>query len=193
MSSSSSPGSTLALLPVTEEDLPVITKLWYASMPPFEDIWPNTPAGHAWWDAANLAELDQPNRHYLKVVDTAADNRLIAYGKWDFAVFAEERGGPRFPPWCIDSKPEAGDKFVASLESERKRLCGDAPSYCTCNRFQPLGDLELLSGCIRCWSAAGMRTDQLGPVLTCNRPRYASYTSGVGETRSRFPDYAVGL
>lgn len=137
MSNSRLPGSTLALLPVTVEDLPVITKLWYASMPPFEDIWPNTAAGHAWWDAANLAELNQPNRHYLKVVDTAADNRLIAYGKWDFAVFAEERGGPRFPPWCTDSKPEAGDKFVNSLESERKRLCGDAPSYCMCINLSP--------------------------------------------------------
>lgn len=91
--------STLVLLPVTDEDIPAITTLWYDSLysPSFSQIWPDTPACRAWWDAANRADLHQkPYQHYVKVVDTTAGNRLIAYGKWDLAM-AETRGS-RFPP-----------------------------------------------------------------------------------------------
>lgn len=131
-STETTPGSsTLILLPITDEDIPAITNLWYDSLyrPSFSQIWPNTPVCRAWWDAANRADLHhKPYQHYLKVIDTATDNRIIAYGKWDLAM-AETRGS-RFPRWCGDTVAEVANRYVHSLDSERERVCGERPSYC---------------------------------------------------------------
>jgi hypothetical protein len=123
--------STLVLLPVSDEDIPAITTLWYDSIysPSFSKIWPDTPTCRAWWNAANRADLHQkPYQYYLKVVDPAADDRLVAYGKWDLAM--PETRGSRFPPWCKDTVPEEASRYVRCLDSERERVCGSRPNYC---------------------------------------------------------------
>jgi hypothetical protein len=67
--------SSLRLEPVTLDDIPEITKLWYAAMrDPFtlERISPDTPGVRQWWDDANRHDLlHKPFQHYVKVVDTA--------------------------------------------------------------------------------------------------------------------------
>jgi NAD-dependent oxidoreductase involved in siderophore biosynthesis len=123
--------STLRLEPVTEDDIQALSSLWYAAFtdPGFRKLFPDTPAVRQWWDDANRADLrKKPFQKYLKVVDTASKNKIIAYAKWDLST-AEQRG-ERFPPFPAEGDQELLEKFFGTMENERKRVLGDRLNYC---------------------------------------------------------------
>ncbi|KAL2005066.1 hypothetical protein VTN00DRAFT_2916 [Thermoascus crustaceus] len=122
--------STLKLEPATVEDIPDITNVWYAafSTPAMLALFPDTPAVRRWWEDANENDLlNNPFRVYLKVVDTAADNRLVAYGKWVLSMPDED--GSRFPAWPADCDAKKNDDFFGALARERERLLGGTKNY----------------------------------------------------------------
>lgn len=126
------PTTTLKLEPVTPDDISDITNLWYAAFgtPEMLRIFPDTPGVRRWWDEANRNDLlhKPATRRYLKVVDTAADNRLVAYGKWVLAGVDED--GSRFPPWPADCDARLCDDFFGAMARERKRLLGERKNWC---------------------------------------------------------------
>lgn len=124
------PSSTLRVEPATVSDIEDITDIWYAAFGSgLGDIFPDTPGVRQWWNDTNRHDLlRKPFQQYLKVVDTAAGGKLIAYAKWDFST-ATERGS-RFPPWHEEINGEQASRFFDALEDERKRLLGDNRNYC---------------------------------------------------------------
>ncbi|KAJ5774882.1 Acyl-CoA N-acyltransferase [Penicillium paradoxum] len=127
--------NSLVLEPVTIEDLPAITELWFTVFndPGMTHLMPNTPGIREWFTQANRTDmLTKPYQKYLKVVDpntkdAQGRSRIAAYAKWDLAM-PDERG-PRFPPWHGDMPQTDCEKFFGSLESERKRVMGDRKHY----------------------------------------------------------------
>lgn len=123
--------TTLKLEPATAEDIPAITSVWYAafSTPAMLALFPDTPNVRRWWDDTNREDLlNNPFRVYLKVVDTAADNRLVAYGKWVLSMPDEDVS--RFPAWPVDCDAKKNDDFFGALARERERLLGGTKNYC---------------------------------------------------------------
>lgn len=129
-------GNLLVLEPVTLEDIPALTTLWYETFtdPAMQHLWPDTPGMRQWWDEANRRDLtDKPYQRYVKVVDPESKDaqgrpRIVAYAKWDLAM-PDERGC-RFPPWHEDMPKQDCDNFFNTLERNRKRVFGDTKHYC---------------------------------------------------------------
>lgn len=120
--------NSLRTEPVTLDDIPQITQLWYNvfSMPEMRALFPDTPGLRQWWDDTNRHDLlHKPGQKYLKVVDE--NGQMAAYAKWDLAP--EERGR-RFPPWHADSDRKSCDAFFGGMEKERLRLLGGRKHYC---------------------------------------------------------------
>lgn len=128
---------SLRIEPVTLDDVPQITRLWYDifSMPEMRRLFPDTPGLRQWWDDANRYDLlNKPGQKYLKAVDE--NGKMAGYAKWDFAL---EQRGDRFPPWHAESDREACDAFFGGLEKERLRLVGGKKHYCmSCLKFPPI-------------------------------------------------------
>lgn len=120
--------NSLRIEPVTLDDIPQITQLWYKvfNMPEMQRLFPDTPGLRQWWDNANRHDLlHKPGQKYVKVADETG--RVVAYAKWDLAI--EERGD-RFPPWHADSDRLACDAFFGGLEKDRVRLMEGKKHYC---------------------------------------------------------------
>ncbi|KAL1851765.1 hypothetical protein Plec18170_006068 [Paecilomyces lecythidis] len=122
---------TLKLEPVTLEDIPAITDLWFAAFtdPELQRVFPNTPGIHKWLENANAHDLlNKLFQRYIKVVDTKSVDsqgrpRIAAYAKWDLSM-PEERGR-RYPPWHEDMPAKLCDEFFSKEEVNRKRVMGD--------------------------------------------------------------------
>lgn len=130
------PRSNLVLEPVTIEDVPALTEVWFAAFtaPELRRFWPDTPGVRKWWDDGNRHDIiHKPFQKYIKMVDpdTKDDDgrpRIAAFAKWDFSM-PEERGR-RYPPWADDMPGEECDEFFKREEDERKRVMGDERHYC---------------------------------------------------------------
>lgn len=121
----------LTIQPVTLTDVPALSQLWYTafSIPVNLRMFPDTPAIRAWWDEANRRDLlHNPFRKYLKVVDPAAPDFVVAYAKWDLDP---SESGERFPPWHEESDQEACEHLFAILDETRKDFLGSRKHYCT--------------------------------------------------------------
>ncbi|KAJ5151714.1 hypothetical protein N7492_010009 [Penicillium capsulatum] len=127
----------LELHPVTPNDIPTITTLWYTIFqdPSMQHLFPNTPAMHEWWTNANATDLrEKPYQKYIKVIDPSAHEptnpskpRIVAYAKWDLSM-PDERG-PRFPAWHSEQPSADNDAFFGRLERARRRVMGDRRHY----------------------------------------------------------------
>lgn len=118
------------LEPVTLEDVPAITRLWYTafSIPINLCMFPDTPAVRAWWDEANRRDLvHNLLRKLIKVVDVAKPEFVIAYAKWDLDP---SESGERFPPWHEESDRETCERLFDGLSEERKSFFGGQKHYC---------------------------------------------------------------
>ncbi|KAJ9203786.1 hypothetical protein DTO164E3_2140 [Paecilomyces variotii] len=121
--------STLRVEHATVSDVEELTDIWYASFgSSLGNMFPDTPAVRQWWNDAHRDDiLNKPFQHYLKVIDTASDGKIIAYAKWDFSVPAER--GSRFPPWHEECDKELCSRLFDALETERERLLGGKKNY----------------------------------------------------------------
>ncbi|OBT78897.1 hypothetical protein VF21_02818 [Pseudogymnoascus sp. 05NY08] len=125
----------LVLELATAEDVPAIIDVWFAAFtqPSMRKLLPDTPGMREWhhnWHLGNFQ--NRPDTKYLRIVDPKSKDeqgrpRIVAFGVWDLAM-PEERGR-RFPPWHPDCPQEACEAFIATLESERKRVMGDVKNY----------------------------------------------------------------
>ncbi|TDZ27371.1 putative transcriptional regulatory protein [Colletotrichum spinosum] len=126
---------TLRLEPVTVDDVPSLTQVWFAAFtdPDLRRLWPDTPGVRKWWDDANRHDiLNKPFQRYVKVVDTASADttgraRIAAFAKWDLSM--PDQRGRRYPPWCDDMPRDVCDEFIQREEAERKRVMGDEKHY----------------------------------------------------------------
>lgn len=128
--STATSSSTLRVEHATVSDVEELTDIWYASFgSSLGNMFPDTPAVRQWWNDAHRDDiLNKPFQHYLKVIDTASDGKIIAYAKWDFSVPAER--GSRFPPWHEECDKELCSRLFDALETERERLLGGKKNYC---------------------------------------------------------------
>ncbi|TKX23020.1 acetyltransferase-like protein 10 [Elsinoe australis] len=121
----------LQIEPITLEDIPAITALWFASFtdPSIRRVFPDTPGVRQWLEDANRRDMtEKPFQRYVKVVDTTSQDstgrsRIAAYAKWDLSM-PEERGS-RYPPWHEDMPRKLCDEFFAKEEENRKRVMRD--------------------------------------------------------------------
>ncbi|OBT66138.1 hypothetical protein VE03_05140 [Pseudogymnoascus sp. 23342-1-I1] len=130
-----STSNRLVLEPATAEDVSAIVEVWFAAFtqPSIRLLLPDTPGLRKWhrdWHLGNFKT--RPTTKYLRIVDPESKDeqgrpRVVAFGVWDLAM-PEERGR-RFPPWHPDSPQQTCDDFITGLESERKRVMGDAKNY----------------------------------------------------------------
>ncbi|KAJ5594628.1 uncharacterized protein N7459_000836 [Penicillium hispanicum] len=133
--------TSLKLEPVTLDDVPAITELWFATFtdPDMQHLFPDTPNIRQWWDDANRQDLlNKPFQKYLKIVDPECSDdqgrpRLAAYAKWDTAMVDER--GRRFPPWHADTPASDADALFNRFESNRRRVMGDEKHYCKGTSF----------------------------------------------------------
>lgn len=135
--------SQFKIEPVTLDDIPTITNLWYTafSIPENLQMFPDTPGVRKWWDDANRASLlENPNARMVKVVDTQHPERMVAYAKWNLAA---HKYGARFPPWHQESDTELCEKLFGMTQEYRKSLLGETEHYCT---FSPNGITGFANG-----------------------------------------------
>lgn len=126
----------LQIEPITLEDIPAITALWFASFtdPSIRRVFPDTPGVRQWLEDANRRDMtEKPFQRYVKVVDTTSQDstgrsRIAAYAKWDLSM-PEERGS-RYPPWHEDMPRKLCDEFFAKEEENRKRVMRDRKHIC---------------------------------------------------------------
>lgn len=126
----------LKLEPVTLEDCPAITELWFAAFtdPEMRRIWPDTPGVRQWWTDANRNDLiNKPFQKYVKVVDPESTDeqgrpRIVAYAKWDLSMLPDR--GRRWPPWHEDQPGDECTAFLAGIDQDRLRVMGDQKHYC---------------------------------------------------------------
>lgn len=117
--------------PVTLNDVPALSQLWYTafSIPVNLRMFPDTPGVRAWWDEGNRRDLlHNPLRKLFKVVDPTKPDFVIAYAKWDLDP---SQSGERFPPWHEESDHETCERLFTGLAEERKGFFGDRKHYCT--------------------------------------------------------------
>lgn len=121
--------TSLEIQPVTADDVPAITQLWYTAfgIPLNLRMFPDTPGVRGWWNEANRQDvLSNPRRTLLKVVDPATD-QIVAYAKWDLDP---SDSGARFPPWHAESDRETCERLFAGMEQQRKAFFGDRKHFC---------------------------------------------------------------
>ncbi|RAL13812.1 GNAT family N-acetyltransferase [Aspergillus homomorphus CBS 101889] len=119
--------ATLQVQPVTEADLPALTRIFYAGFTTAIDrqMFPDTPGLRAWWADANRHDLlHKPGVRFLAVVDPTLahsddDDKLISYVKWDLDP---ENRGRRFPEWHPDTDGELCDQFFGGCDAVRREV-----------------------------------------------------------------------
>lgn len=125
------------LEPLTLEDCPAITDLWFAAFsgdPHVRRVFPDTPAIRQWLTDANRHDMsNKPFQRYVKVIDTATSHeqgrpRIAAYAKWDTSM-PDERGS-RYPPWHEEMPASLCDEFFAKEEENRIRIMGGRRHFC---------------------------------------------------------------
>ncbi|KAJ5732628.1 hypothetical protein N7493_004109 [Penicillium malachiteum] len=120
----------LTLKPVTVDDIPSLSELWYTSfsIPVNLRMFPKTPGVRDWWDNANRHDLlHNPHRKYLKIVDSSACDFLVAYAKWDLDPL---ESGERFPAWHEESDHELCDLvFTDGCEKREEYMNGRKHYY----------------------------------------------------------------
>ncbi|KAF7717713.1 GNAT domain-containing protein [Penicillium ucsense] len=115
---------TLMIQPVTVDEIPAITQLWYTAfnIPINLRMFPDTPGVRAWWNEANRHDvLDNPLRKLFKVVDPFTPDQIIAYAKWDLDP---SESGARFPPWHEESDRETCERLFTGLGEKRRAFLG---------------------------------------------------------------------
>ncbi|KAJ6083965.1 hypothetical protein N7486_010765 [Penicillium sp. IBT 16267x] len=120
--------ASLTLQPVTQDDIPSLSELWYKSfsIPINLLMFPNTPGIRAWWNEANGHDLlHNPHRKYLKIVDPVP-GAVVAYAKWDLDP---QHSGARFPDWHEESDRETCDLVFTVLDKEKKVFFGERRFY----------------------------------------------------------------
>lgn len=130
----------LQLEPLTLEDTPALTELWFAAFtdPELRRVFPDTPAVRQWLTDANRHDLThKPFQKYIKVIDPISTDqqgrpRIAAYAKWDTSM-PEERGG-RYPPWHEEMSASLCDEFFRKEEENRMRVMGEKKHFC---KFPP--------------------------------------------------------
>ena len=129
--------SGFKVIPVSTSDIPELVSIKnaaFAATPETDQLFPDKPSVRKWWaDGIEGDLLYKPQQSYLKVVDTKADGRIVAYAKWDLGSM-EERG-PRFAPFVDDMDHKSCGEFVEGMDRSRRRLMGDRKHYCTQNHF----------------------------------------------------------
>lgn len=124
--------SNLKVIPASTSDIPDMISVWYAAFtsPSLRRMFPDTPSVRKWWeDGIREDLLRKPQQTYLKVIDTNAHGRMVAYAKWDLGSM--EARGPRALPFDREEMDrEACGEFYARMDRERKRLMGDRKHYC---------------------------------------------------------------
>lgn len=126
----------LKLKPLTLEDTPALTELWFAAFadPELRRVFPDTPAVRQWLTDANRHDLTyKPFQKYIKVMDPATTDpegrpRIAAYAKWDTSM-PDERGR-RYPPWHEEMPAVLCDEFFRKEEENRKRVMGNRNHFC---------------------------------------------------------------
>ncbi|KAJ5379237.1 acetyltransferase [Penicillium cosmopolitanum] len=125
----------LQLEPLTLEDTPALTELWFAAFtdPELRRVFPDTPAVRQWLTDANRHDLThKPFQKYIKVIDPISTDqqgrpRIAAYAKWDTSM-PEERGG-RYPPWHEEMSASLCDEFFRKEEENRMRVMGEKKHF----------------------------------------------------------------
>ncbi|CAI7572732.1 unnamed protein product [Penicillium pancosmium] len=125
----------LQLEPLTLEDTPALTELWFAAFtdPELRRVFPDTPAVRQWLTDANQHDLThKPFQKYIKVIDPISTDqqgrpRIAAYAKWDTSM-PEERGG-RYPPWHEEMSASLCDEFFRKEEENRIRVMGEKKHF----------------------------------------------------------------
>lgn len=127
---------SLRLETATIEDIPELTKVWYAGFtdPGLLRFWPDTPGIRKWWDDATRHDmLNRPYQRYVKIVDpntTDAEGRarIAAFAKWDLSMPSER--GARYPAWHPEMPGDEIAAFIQREDDERNRVMGDEKHYC---------------------------------------------------------------
>lgn len=135
--------ASLCVQPVTLNDIPTLTQLWYRafSIPINLRMFPNTPGVRVWWDETNCRDLlHNPLRKLFKVVDPARPEVVIAYAKWDLDP---SESGERFLPWHEESDRETCERLFDGLDEERRRFLGDRKHYCMIDTSRKKRTIEL--------------------------------------------------
>ncbi|KAF7596798.1 hypothetical protein BBP40_012397 [Aspergillus hancockii] len=123
------PQSTLIIEDVVPEDIPKLSDVWFGAFnsPSNQELFPDTPGVHTWWDEANREDLlHKPYQKYLKVIDSTHPENIVAYGKWDLEP---DECVKRYPPWHTESNAKLCNRFFGGIEKQRKRLMGKRKHY----------------------------------------------------------------
>lgn len=166
--------SRFKIEPVTLEDIPALTELWYTAFSIKENLqmFPNTPGVRQWWNEANSAALEKPDMRMLKVIDMQSPDRIVAYAKWNLAA---HKYGARYPPWHEDSDQELCAKLFGLTQEYRERVLGSQEHYC-----------RSLLGCVE-W--------RMNRLVGLTRTRFGSYhhAPGISPTRRGVAFGQVGM
>ena len=131
--------SSFQLSQVTFDDLSTLRSVFSQSFHPVSAFMckaiPDTPVVCKWWDEVNHFAFEEKRVHLMKVIDTAANDKIIAMARWRLPDVGSEMA-PGAGTWTAvpltpDHDQELCDAFIEFLAKWRTAVMQDRPHYCT--------------------------------------------------------------
>ena len=129
---------SLKLCEADYTDIPALSSVFSKSFHPVSSFMkqaiPDTLQISQWWNEVNLFALNDPQTRIMKVVDTAAEGRIVALARWGLPagekVMAVGAGCWCTVPLTADHDEALCDAFIGFMAECRREVMQDRPHYC---------------------------------------------------------------
>jgi hypothetical protein len=119
-------------------DVPALSSVFSKSFHPVSSFMkqaiPDTLQILQWWSEVNTLALNDPEFRIMKIVDTAADRRIVAYARWRLPAavrsMAVDAGGWSAIPLTAYHDEVLCNAFINFMAEQRGTLMQDRPHYC---------------------------------------------------------------
>ena len=119
-------------------DVPALSSIFSKSFHPVSSFMkqaiPDTLQILQWWSEVNTLALNDPEFRIMKVVDTAADRRIVAYARWRLPAAARpmtvDAGGWSAMPLTAYHDEALCNAFINFMAEQRRTLMQNRPHYC---------------------------------------------------------------
>jgi hypothetical protein len=128
----------LELCEANHTDLSALSSIFSKSFHPVSTFMkqaiPDTLQISRWWSEVNNVALNDPQVRIMKIVDTAADRRIVALARWGLPA---EKSARAIDAGCWSAVPLTPDHdealcnaFISFMVECRRDVMQDRPHYC---------------------------------------------------------------
>lgn len=129
---------SLELCEANDTDLPALSSIFAKSFHPVSSFMkqaiPDTLQTSQWWSEMYSFGLNDPEVQIMKVVDAAADKRIVALAQWRLPArlraMAVNAGSWSAVPLTGDHDKVLCNAFIGLMAEQRRAVMQDRPHYC---------------------------------------------------------------